>query len=232
MKKIISIMAGLIISGFIVSASAISASAHTTGSASEFAQRWDVIKYQTTDKDARIAAYEKLITDAKTAAQNDSNNAAPKVWAAISLATLGGEVGAMGGALAKVKEAKKLLESALTQHPNLELETSIHTTLGSLYYQVPGWPIGFGDDDKAVEHLKKALQLNPTSLGANFWMGSYLWEETDQYEAAGRHFIQAIASPARPGREMADKGRKAEAAKLLAAVEKKLHHKVTLQTSK
>ncbi|MDQ6970390.1 MAG: hypothetical protein Q9M16_07770 [Mariprofundus sp.] len=226
MKKTISIIAGLIISTL-----AIITSAQAADTGLELAQRWDIIKYQTADQDARIAAYEKLITDAKAAAQADSDNPAPKVWAAITLATLGGEVGAMGGALSKVTEAKELLEAALKQHPNLELETSIHTTLGSLYYQVPGWPIGFGDEDKAVEHLEKALKLDPTSLGANFWMGSYLWEETSQREEAGRYFIKAIAAPARAGRAMADKGRKADAAELLAAVEKKLHHKVKLAKS-
>jgi len=227
MKKIISIIAGLTITAL-----TMISSAQAADTALQLAQRWDVIKYQTTDKDARIAAYEKLIADAKSIAQSNANDPAPKVWAAISLATLGGEVGAMGGALSKVTEAKELLEEALKEHPNKELETSIHTTLGSLYYQVPGWPIGFGDEDEAVKHLNIALKLDPTSLGANFWMGSYLWEETRKREEAGQYFIRTMAAPARPGREAADKGRKAEAAELLAKVEKKLHHKITLENTK
>lgn len=227
MKKIIAIIAGLTITAL-----TMISSAQAADTALQLAQRWDVIKYQTTDKDARIAAYEKLIADAKDIAKANPNDPAPKVWAAISLATLGGEVGAMGGALSKVTEAKELLEAALTEHPNKELETSIHTTLGSLYYQVPGWPIGFGDEDEAVKHLNIALKLDPTSLGANFWMASYLWEETRKREEAGQYFIRTMAAPARPGRESADKGRKAEAAELLAKVEKKLRHKVSLTDAK
>ena len=220
MNKIILIVTAIIIATFNINA------AQAADSALELAQRWDAIKYQTADKDARIAAYESMIIDVKKIAEANSNDPIPKVWGAIALATLGGEVGAMGGALDKVTQAKALLEAALQQSPSRELETSIHTTLGSLYYQVPGWPIGFGDDDEAVKHLNKALALSPDSLAANFWMGSYLWEETRQRQEAGQHFIKAMAAPARAGRDIADQGRKAEAAELLAAVEKKLKHKI------
>ncbi len=188
----------------------------------QLAQRWDQLKYNTPDKKARVAGFKKLVEDAKALAQAHPDDPAPKVWAGITLATLAGEDGGLG-ALGLVKEAKALLEAALTQHPNKELETSIHTTLGSLYYQVPGWPIGFGDEDKAVEHLKKALELSPNGLDANFWMASYLWDETRRYKEAAEYFRRAIAAPPRPGREIADAGRKAEARALLAKVEKKLH---------
>ncbi len=36
------------------------------------------------------------------------------------------------------------------------LQGSAYTSLGTLYYQVPGWPIGFGDDEKAEELLEQA----------------------------------------------------------------------------
>ncbi len=219
MKRILLLLSGLLLGGL----PALTA-AHADEATLQLAQRWDRIKYQTQDKKARVAAYEQLITDAKALAAKQPDNPGPKVWAGITLATLGGEVGAMGGALGKVKEAKKLLEEALAMHPDRELETSIHTTLGSLYYQVPGWPIGFGDEDKAVEHLNRALELSPDGLDAHFWMASYLMDETRRYKEAADHFRKAIAAPARPGREIADAGRKAEAKALLEKVEKKIRH--------
>lgn len=229
MKKTCFLIAGLLCAGIAVPqaqllAQASAAETARTDLALELAQRWDRIKYKTPDKKARIAAYEKLIADAKALAAEHPQDPAPRVWAGIALATLGGEVGALGGALGKVKEAKKWLEEALALHPNRELETSIHTTLGSLYYQVPGWPIGYGDEDKAVEHLNKALELSPDGLDAHFWMASYLMDETRRYKEAAEHFRKAIAAPARPGREIADAGRKAEAKELLAKVEKKIRH--------
>ncbi len=219
MKKTFLLLAGLLLAGL----PAFSA-AHAEDTALQLSQRWDQIKYKTADKKERVAAYEKLIADAKALAAKEPENPAPKVWAGITLATLGGEVGAMGGALSKVKEAKALLEEALALHPGPELETSIHTTLGSLYYQVPGWPLGYGDEDKAVEHLNKALELSPDGLDSHFWMASYLWDETRKYKQAAEHFRKTLAAPARPGREIADAGRKAEAKELLARVEKKIRH--------
>ncbi|MDX8407891.1 MAG: hypothetical protein R8L58_05850 [Mariprofundaceae bacterium] len=220
MKKTFLMLAGLLLAGL----PAFSAACAEEDIALKLSQRWDQIKYKTADKKARIAAYEQLIADAKALAAKQPDNPAPRVWAGITLATLGGEVGAMGGALSKVKEAKALLEEGLALHPKPELETSIHTTLGSLYYQVPGWPLGYGDEDKALEHLNKALELSPDGLDAHFWMASYLWDETRKYKEAADHFRKAIAAPARPGREIADAGRKAEAKTILAKVEKKIKH--------
>ena len=34
---------------------------------------------------------------------------------------------------------------------------SAYTSLGTLYFKVPGWPVGFGDEEKAEELLRKAL---------------------------------------------------------------------------
>jgi len=219
MKKTFLLFSGLLLAGL----PAFSA-AHAEDVALQLSQRWDQIKYKTADKKARVAAYEKLIADAKALAAKQPNNPGPKVWAGITLATLGDEVGALGGALSKVKEAKGLLEKGLALHPKPGLETSIHTTLGSLYYQVPGWPLGYGDEDKALEHLNKALELSPKGLDAHFWMASYLWDETRKYKEAADHFRKAIAAPSRPGREIGDAGRKAEAKLILAKVEKKIHH--------
>ena len=53
-------------------------------------------------------------------------------------------------------QAKKLFERAIKLDP-AAMDGSAYTSLGSLYYQVPGWPVGFGDDDKAKEMLLKGL---------------------------------------------------------------------------
>ena len=89
------------------------------------------------------------------------------------------------------------------------LNGSIYTSLGSLYYQVPGWPIGFGNDDKAEKYLKKALALNPDGIDANFFYGDYLLEE-GRYQEAVAALEKALHAPARPEREIADAGRRAE----------------------
>ena len=72
------------------------------------------------------------------------------------LSSLAGEKGGMG-ALSLVKQARADFEAALKLDPRA-LDGAAYTSLGALYYQVPGWPLGFGDDDQARQMLKKGLE--------------------------------------------------------------------------
>ena len=106
--------------------------------AKQLQRQWDIAKYQTTDK-KREEAFEKLAKQAKEAEQKSPDNAEVLVWEAIILSTYAGEKGGFG-ALGLVKEAKSLLEKAEQIDANV-LNGSAYTSLGTLYYQVPGWPI-------------------------------------------------------------------------------------------
>jgi Tfp pilus assembly protein PilF len=98
---------------------------------------------------------------------------------------------------------------------------SAHTSLGALYYQVPGWPIGFGSKDKAREELMAELRANPRGIDSNYFWGDFLYNQ-GQYAEAAKTLRTALAAPPRPGREVADAGRRGEVQKLLAAVNGKL----------
>jgi cytochrome c-type biogenesis protein CcmH/NrfG len=96
--------------------------------------------------------------------------------------------------------------------------------LGILYSKVPCWPIGFGDDDKALELLDKALALSPDGIDSNYFYADFLTEQ-GKYKAAEQHLLKAQQAPARPTRPLADKGRQQEIAVLLAKVQQKLQAK-------
>lgn len=181
-------------------------------------QQWAVVKYQTAEKE-REKAFEQLAAQAKQVAQQHPQDPEVLVWEAIILSTYAGEKGGFG-ALGLVKEAKALLEQAEKIDPNV-LNGSVYTSLGSLYYQVPGWPIGFGNDDKAEKYLKKALQLAPDSIDANFFYGDYLLEE-GRYQEAVTALEKALNAPTRPGREVADAGRRDEIKAKLEQARKRL----------
>ncbi|MCB1601512.1 MAG: tetratricopeptide repeat protein [Xanthomonadales bacterium] len=122
--------------------------------------------------------------------------------------------------MALCKQARQSLEAAIKINP-AALDGSAYTSLGSLYYQVPGWPVGFGDDDKAEELLKKALALAPDGIDANFFYGDYLMDQGRYGEAIAVLEHAAAAAP-RPGRELADQGRQAEIQAKLAKARAKL----------
>jgi len=97
------------------------------------------------------------------------------------------------------------------------LDGSAYTSLGSLFYQVPGWPIGFGDDKKALEFLQKGLALNPDGIDPNYFYGDYLFR-TGNYTEAEQALRKALQAPPREGRQLADEGRRKEVTELLEKV--------------
>lgn len=129
------------------------------------------------------------------------------IWSAIVKSTWAGAKGGLG-ALKLVKDARSRLEKALTMDDRA-LDGSAYTSLGSLYYQVPGWPVGFGNDDKAGELLRQALTINPDGIDPNFFYGDFMLDQGHKAEAR-RYLEKALQAPPRPGRELADAGRRKE----------------------
>lgn len=177
-------------------------------------QKWEQIRYKTAPA-AQEAQYEQLVAEAQKTAAANPNSAEILVWYAIIESTYAGAKGGLG-ALSHVKSAKKTLEQAIALNPDA-LSGSAYTSLGSLYYQVPGWPLGFGDDKKALEYLKKGLAVNPDGIDPNYFYGDYLFRQGD-YAEAERALRKALQAPARPGRKVADEGRRGEIEQLLAKI--------------
>ncbi|MGM0951576.1 MAG: tetratricopeptide repeat protein [Pseudomonadota bacterium] len=173
--------------------------------------RWDQIQYQMPEA-KQEAAFEKLARETGQLVNRYPDKAEPLIWQGIVLSTYAGAKGGLG-ALGVVKEARAALEKAIGIDPDA-LNGSAYTSLGSLYYQVPGWPLGFGDDDQAKACLQKALALNPDGLDPNYFFGDFLLEQGEP-ERARVYLRKALEAPARPGRSIADAGRKQEAKKRL-----------------
>lgn len=180
---------------------------------------WAKANYDTPKKEQE-KAFEELVQQAQAVVDANPDKAEPKVWQAIVLSTQAGVVGGLG-ALSKVKEARKLLEAAEKIDPNV-LNGSVYTSLGSLYYQVPGWPLGYGSDKKAEQYLKKALAANPEGIDPNYFYGDFLLELGKPAEAV-KYFEKAMQAPARPDRPLADSGRKKEIEAKLVLAKKELN---------
>lgn len=185
------------------------------------ARTWAHVNYEVRDKSAQATEAARLAAQADAMAKQYPNRAEPLVWEAISTATEAGAKGGMGG-LALAKSARGMLDRAEKINPAALGDGSVYTSLGSLYAQVPGFPIGFGDAGKARAYLTKALAANPNGVDSNFFYGDFLMRQGD-YAGAAVALERAIAAPARPGREVADRGRKSEATLLLAEARRKLH---------
>ncbi|WP_426015011.1 tetratricopeptide repeat protein [Caulobacter sp. DWR2-3-1b2] len=205
----------------LVGAPVLAADPAFDGRINGLARTWAHVNYEVRDKSAQATEAAKLAADADALAKQYPNRAEPLVWEAISTATEAGAKGGMGG-LALAKSARGMLERAERINPAALGDGSVYTSLGSLYAQVPGFPIGFGDAGKARAYLTKALAANPSGVDSNFFYGDFLIRQGD-YVGAEVALQRALNAPARPGREVADRGRKAQAAELLATARKKAH---------
>lgn len=177
--------------------------------------RWAWINYQMPDN-AKDSAFTKLEKEAGALVASYPKRAEPKVWEAIILSTHAGVHGGLG-ALSMVRKARDLLLVAEKIDPTA-LDGSIYTSLGSLYYQVPGWPLGFGSDKKAEEYLKKALALNPDGMDPNYFYGDYLYRQ-GRYQEALTELQKVLHAPAWPNRPLATQGRRADAEALIAKIQ-------------
>jgi tetratricopeptide (TPR) repeat protein len=187
------------------------AMADLTGDVQHLQQRWAEINYQLEGK-TRLAAFEQLATEADAITRANPASADAWIWSGIVKSTYAAAKGGLS-ALSLAKASKADLEQALQLDPTA-LQGSAYTSLGALYANVPGWPIGFGDDKKAEGLLKQALALNPEGIDPNYFYADYLIQEK-RYDEARMYLDKAQHAAPRPGRELADSGRQGEiAAKL------------------
>jgi tetratricopeptide (TPR) repeat protein len=178
-------------------------------------EQWAQVAYQT-PKPQRVQAYSALATHAAAARQAAPQDPAALIWEGIVLSSEAGERGGLG-ALSLVKRARADFEQALRLDP-AALNGSACTSLGALYYQVPGWPVGFGDDAKARALLLQGLQYDPNGIDANYFYGDFLRDQKD-WNGAAAALKKALAAPPRPGRELADRGRRQQIQAALQEVE-------------
>jgi tetratricopeptide (TPR) repeat protein len=168
--------------------------------------RWAEVRYQLPEGE-RVKAFDALVNEIGRSQMHHPDDLRLQVWKGIVLASEAGAQGGLG-ALTLVKQAKAEFEAVIEKDGRV-LDGSAYTSLGSLYYQVPGWPLGFGDEDTAAELLKQGLAIAPDGIDANYFYADYLLEQED-YAGAVAAFEKALAAPPRPGRETADAGRRAE----------------------
>ncbi|MGV3581246.1 MAG: tetratricopeptide repeat protein [Methylophilus sp.] len=182
---------------------------------------WEKLKYQTPAAQQE-KGFEALLAQSKEVTAQYPDKAEPLIWQGIIEATFAGVRNGISGqlaALSLVKNAKKSFDESIKINPNA-MHGSGYTSLGSLYYQVPSWPIAFGDHQKAKEYLTKGLELNPDGIDSNYFYGDFLYKTGDLAKAE-TVLKKALQASPREGREVSDEGRKKEINELLKKIAEK-----------
>ncbi len=175
-----------------------------------YQHKWELAQYQQTG-DAQEQALATLAAEVRNAALAHPEDLKLKTWAGIIIGSYAGAKGGLG-ALGLAKEAKSDYEAVIAKDAST-LNGSALTSLGVLYYRVPGWPLGFGDEEKAAFLLKRGLNFNPDGIDSNYFYADYLISQGKPAEA--KPYLQkALQAAPRPGREVADAGRQSEIQRL------------------
>lgn len=180
---------------------------------------WARIVYQVADSGDKSDQIEALATEAAAVVQRYPNRAEPLIWDGIITSEEAAQA-SMFSALGYAENARDLFFAAQKIDPNA-LKGAIPMSLGTLYYRVPGSPVGFGDDDKARAYLEQAIAMDPDGLDANYFYGDFLMEQ-DEYAKARDVLTHGLAAPNNPDRPVWDAGRRSEIRALLAKANEEL----------
>jgi tetratricopeptide (TPR) repeat protein len=170
---------------------------------------WEHVKFEVTDKDLQEKQMASLADRATSIVQQYQIRPEAAIWLGILIseqASMASENGSPFKALGFAKHARDILEQAEKADP-IVLDAGAPTSLGVLYYRVPGFPIGFGDKTKARQLLEEAIRNAPNGLDANYFYGDFLYEQHD-YPQAEKVFQHALALPPHPERPIWDKSRR------------------------
>ena len=174
-------------------------------------QKWDHIQYETPAVD-RETAFKALVVTATELARSHPKRAEAHTWLGIALASEGRANGGLG-ALTVVRQARDAFEKARAIDPEV-MGGAVYYGLGGLYANVPRWPIGFGDKERAETLFKEAVAVAPDGLDSNYYYADFLIAQQRPKEA--RHFLErTLQAPLRAGRELADNGRRAKVKQIL-----------------
>jgi len=187
-------------------------------SAATLQQQWTTVNYAL-QGDEQLLEFEKLIKMVNLMKKEHPDNALAWLWSGIVNSSFAGAKGGLGS-LSLAKKAKVDFEKSLQLDDQL-LQGAAYTSLGVLYHKVPGWPIGFGDDEMAKEMLKKSLTINSKGIDNNYFYGEYLYDERE-YKQAKIYLLAAQNAPLREEWQQADNFRQQDIEKVLYKVLKQI----------
>jgi tetratricopeptide (TPR) repeat protein len=180
--------------------------------------KWEAIKFGVPEGDEQTKQMNALGEEADAVAAHAPGVPEALIWDGIitsERASMAGTFYALGFA----KRARDILEQAYNMDP-ARMDAGATTSLGVLYYRVPGFPIGFGDKPKARQLLEQAVKLAPNGLDAWYFYGDFLYTQ-NEYPKAIEVFQHALKIPQHPDRPLWDKNRRLVIEELLDKIEEK-----------
>ena len=175
--------------------------------------QWEHIKFAEDGSPNQLTHIDTLAKFAASVAKKYPDRVEPLIWEGIVTSEEAGMANTMN-AMGYAKRAKAILEEAYKKDPTA-LDAGAPTSLGVLYYRVPGWPIGFGSNKEAQALLQQAVSLAPNGMDANYFYADFLMGQ-HEYAAAYKLLKHALSLPPQTDRPLWDKNRRVVIKELMA----------------
>ncbi len=183
---------------------------------SAIAQGWDEARYEIQDERSQIVALRLLAAETQVLASQHPGAASVRVWLGVLLAGEADDADWLA-ALRLADQARQALISAESQCPDHPTAALLETALGVLFAEAPPRPLSFGDAAQAEAHFRRGLAADPTGIEQNYYYADFLADRR-RFPEAEDALRKALAAPARPGRDLGDRGVRQAAATLLAEI--------------
>ena len=144
------------------------------------------------DKNRRVQLFERCIAIADQALALNANDVRGLFWKAAAMGKMAEDSGIVN-ALRMLRPMEKMLLKVVTLDEKYE-NAGAHRALGRMYHKLPGFPISFGSNQKALAHLKRAHELFPRDIITRAFYAEVLYDEGMKAEAR-KHADFVLATP-------------------------------------
>ncbi len=165
------------------------------------AEEWAKIKYLSKDDSERKERMEVVGAKADALVTRYPGRVEALIWDGIVTSERASLTWGFA-ALNHASRARDLLLEAYKMDPRA-LDAGAPTSLGVLYYRVPGFPLGWGDTDKARQYLEEAVKNAPNGRDAHYFYADFLYER-GEYSKAEEVLKTALSLPHHPERPVWD----------------------------
>ncbi len=165
------------------------------------AEEWATAKYLSSSDSERQTKMDAIGAEADALVQRYPGRVEPMIWDGIVTSERASLTWGLT-ALNYATRARDILLEAQKLDPRA-LDAGAATSLGVLYYRVPGFPVGWGDNSKARQYLEQAVANAPNGRDAHYFYADFLYEQ-GEYDKAEQVLKAALALPRHPERPVWD----------------------------
>lgn len=185
----------------------------------KLAEHWAAAKYLSNNDSERKERMEPIGAEADALVKRYPGRVEALIWDGIVTSERASLTWGLT-ALNLATRARDILAEAEHRDPKA-LDAGAPTSLGVLYYRVPGFPIGWGDNSKARNLLEEAVRNAPNGRDAHYFYADFLYEQ-GEYKEAEDVLKKALTLPSHPERPVWDANFPKVMEGLLARVREKI----------